>query len=464
MTLRLFCFALSAAAAVAVLPTSAKDQRWTCELVGEPTVVCQGPTFEEAGWGPYQFPCVQVLDDGRILVSVFVSQDRITHDGDLGRWFVSTDGGETWRAAVSDDLKGVGLKLPNGDRLSFPLESSPELKGYSFTPFGTKLPDGKWRAPAVGKRFPAPDGAIGSVFGSVAFAYLADRVPEEFREANWLVQRMKAGTSECVSERAKVIWPCFTRVVHARGDFSRPVLKTVSPKCKAKIGPDGAIWISTFSGEGHVDPETKLYTPYYSAEIFRSEDGGRTFVLRSHLEYRADGKELPYASGGFSDNDFEFMPDGSMIIFMRTNYFDGTGDQWNPMYFARSTDEGRTWSTPVRFADRGTAPQIAKLKNGAYAVMYGRPGLYVRFTADKSGLKWSKPIALIKACDRSKLANRPKADPTFMDWDGQCGNGTFVPLTDDTAIAVYGDFYWPDAQGLKRKTVLCRKVRIALAP
>ena len=433
---------------------------WKCELVGGPKVLCQGPTWEEAGWGPYQFPTAYVLDDGRVAVSVFVSKDSFTHYGDPCRWFVTSDVGESWQEVSPSIADRCGVKLPNGERVSFPLENAPELKGYAFTRFERRLPDGSWKEPAKGKCFPVPDGARGDVFGGVAFTYRASRVPEEFREARWLVKRYVPGADKVVSERATVNWPSLARVVHASGSFGHPVLKALSPKCKAKMGPDGALWVSTFSGEGHINPVSDLYSPYYSAEIFRSEDGGRTFEHRSHLEYPADGVTYPYASGGFSDNDFAFMPDGSMIVFMRSNWYGTTGEEQSPMYFARSTDQGRTWSKPVKFTELGTCPQIAQLRNGAYAVMYGRPGLFVRVCEDDAGLKWSGPVELLTAGDRSKLANHPKAEPAFHDWDGECGNGSFVPLTDDTAIAVYGDFYWPDAKGVKRKTILSRKVRI----
>jgi len=79
---------------------------------------------------------------------------------------------------------------------------------------------------------------------------------------------------------------------------------------------------------------------------------------------------------------------------------------------------------------------------------------------DESGLRWSAPVELLTANDRSRLANRPKEKPSFHDWDGECGNGAFVPLSDDTAIALYGDFYWPDAAGVRRKTILSRRLRI----
>jgi len=464
MRFKISTFTLGAWVAVGLVIGPFEGRAWRAELDDGPRVVCQGPTYEEAGWGPYQFPAAYVMEDGSIAVSVFISRDAITNYGDPCRWFVSSDGGERWREVPPTIADHCGVKLPTGDRVSFPLENSPSLKGYSFTPFEKRLPDGKWRASAEGKCFPVPDGARGDVFGGVTFTYRAARVPLEFREANWLVRRLMPGEEKVREERARVIWPSLARVVHAHGNFSHAVLKTLSPKCKAKVGPDGALWVSTFSGEGHINPVSDLYSPYYSAEIFRSEDGGRTFEHRSHVEYPADGVRYPYASGGFSDNDFEFMADGSMIVFMRSNWYGTTGEEQSPMYLARSTDMGRTWCEPIRFTELGTCPQIARLKNGAIAVMYGRPGLFVRICEDESGLKWSAPVELLTANDRSRLANRPKAKPSFHDWDGECGNGAFVPLSDDTAIALYGDFYWPDASGVKRKTILSRRIRIRQVP
>ncbi|MDO5319372.1 MAG: sialidase family protein [bacterium] len=433
---------------------------WVCECVGEPVPLCQGPTWEKAGWGPYQFPRAFVLEDGHVVCSVHVSRDAITNYADPYRWFETRDGGETWREVAPEVADRCGVCLANGDVVSFPLENSSVLTGYTFTGFEKRLPDGKWRAPAEGKRFPVPDGARGDLFGSVAYAYLAERLPEEFRSASWLVRRLRAGASRAEDERAAVDWPMLTRVVHAHNGFSNPVLKAICPKGDAKLGPDGAIWVSCFSGEGHIDPETRQYSPYYAAELFRSEDGGRTFTRRSHMGYPADGRAYPYASGGFSDNDFEFLPDGSMIWFMRSNWYGTTGEEQSPMYVTRSTDMGRTWTMPERFSDLGTFPRVIRLKNGALAVMYGRPGLFVRVSEDGCGRQWSEPLELLTAGDRSSLANRPKANPSFHDWDGECGNGAFVPVSEDTALAIYGDFYWPDAQGVKRKTILARKIRI----
>ena len=78
----------------------------------------------------------------------------------------------------------------------------------------------------------------------------------------------------------------------------------------------------------------------------------------------------------------------------------------------------------------------------------------------KELLQEENTLELLTAGDRSGLANRPKAEPSFHDWDGECGNGAFVSAGDDIALAVYGDFYCPDEKGVKRKTILCRRIRI----
>ena len=137
--------------------------------------------------------------------------------------------------------------------------------------------------------------------------------PEPLCRKEWTALRIKAGEKEPVKEMVPVEWPGLTRVVHSQGD--RHVMKSIFPRGNMKLGPDGAVWVSAFSGEGHINPANGQYSPYYSAELFRSDDMGKTFSRVAHMEYPADGDRYPYLSGGFSDSDFEWMPDGSMVWF-----------------------------------------------------------------------------------------------------------------------------------------------------
>ena len=35
--------------------------------ISEPTMIAMGPDSRKAGWGPYQFPDLLVLDDGKLI-------------------------------------------------------------------------------------------------------------------------------------------------------------------------------------------------------------------------------------------------------------------------------------------------------------------------------------------------------------------------------------------------------------
>ena len=72
----------------------------------------------------------------------------------------------------------------------------------------------------------------------------------------------------------------------------------------------------------------------------------------------------------------------------------------------------------------------------------------------------SDPITILEAKDRSHLANIPIKDPTWHQWDGQCGNPQLIGISENEALLFYGDFYYPDREGVKRKTILCRKITV----
>ena len=63
--------------------------------------------------------------------------------------------------------------------------------------------------------------------------------------------------------------------------------------------------------------------------------------------------------------------------------------------------------------------------------------------------------------DRSHLANVKIENPTFHEWDGACNNPELLALDDHTAMLFYSDFYYPDANGTKRKSILCRKITVS---
>lgn len=427
--------------------------------LGKENVIVQGMRMEEYPWGPYQFPRPYDLGD-RIVVSVHVEEDDIYNAGKTARWFESRDKGEHWKEISASVAPECGLELQNGDKIYFPPESGIRLDGYKVAPVDMLTPDYDFSKRAEEGTLPVQDGMTFFHYGAVIKAYDVDRLPKSIAQKEWHMERTPRGTHTPVRENVKVEWPYLTNVVIFHTPDSTGILKSIQPRGNPKLGPDGAVWISAFSGEGHLDPRTGQYSPYYSAELFRSEDNGKTFRLRGHMEYEADGKEYPYQSGGFSDSDFAFMPDGSIVWFLRSTWAAYTGKEWGPMYIARSTDGGYTWTKPKVFAEVGVLPRLCTLKCGVTLLCYARPGLYVRACSDGSGRKWSEPLVVMKAEDRSSLANFPIQTPNWHEWDGACGNPEIIPLDETSALLFYGDFYYPDAEGVKRKTILCRKITV----
>ena len=121
---------------------------------------------------------------------------------------------------------------------------------------------------------------------------------------------------------------------------------------------------------------------------------------------------------------------------------------------------GKTWSRPEKFAFTGILPRLCKLDCGTTLICYARPGIFIQSTSDPSGVIWSDPIEVMTPEDRSSLANVKTDDPTFHEWDGACNNPELLALDENSAMLFYSDFYYPDASGVKRKSILCRKITV----
>jgi hypothetical protein len=112
---------------------------------------------------------------------------------------------------------------------------------------------------------------------------------------------------------------------------------------------------------------------YDSVVIFASEDGGRTFNLRSSIKATDHHMHEP---------SLVEMNDGRLAIITRPE-----GD----LMF--SDDAGRTWSTPFTTGIGMYDPHIIQLPNGVLAIFHGsyfKTGLHVYLSKD-SGQTWNGP-------------------------------------------------------------------------
>ena len=389
-------------------------------LFSDPVVVSMGPDSRTAGWGPYQFPNLFVLDDGRLVYTFNVGADSETAYGSEPGCYVSADGGRTWSPRREKDFSGkLGVKLPNGDRLA-------PYCGPSIPLDGLKLPK-----------------PIGSTWLGHTI-YLADEI--DCCETTWSFIRANAESPEGRRELAKVNQPYFM-VRSCQG-----VLVPPSPRGRLRIAPDGALWMPHYYLAG-TNPGNGGFIPYLCNYLFRSTDMGRTWDLMSWLPYVPDTDIDPLAffREGYGENDLAFAPDGSMIRLIRT---DGCYPRNGPCYLTRSVDGGRTWSPLERFDDHGVWPCLLALPCGITLAAYGRPGLQIRATGDPACLKWEPPVEWIHS------DGRPESSPRSVLAQGTCGYTNMVALNDRTAAVAYSDFRIPDEQGVPRKCMMFRTITV----
>lgn len=387
----------------------------------EPTIVAMGPDSRTAGWGAYQFPCIYQLDDGQLVYTFNDCADSETAYGSEPGCRISADGGRTWTVARVSDFAGqLGVKLPNGDRLT-------PYCGPSIPLQGLELPKPLGRPTWLGHT-----------------AYLADEV--KCCETTWSFIRSNAENPEGVREPVKVNQPYFmVRSCHG-------VLVPPSPRGRLRIAPDGTLWMPHYYLAG-ANPTNGGYIPYLCNYLFKSTDEGRTWEMTSWLPYKPDTDVDPnaFAYEGYGENDITFAPDGSLIRLIRTN---GSLIAPGPCYFTRSTDGGYTWSEPTQFDWLGVWPCLLTLKCGVTLASYGRPGIRVRATADPSCLQWDEPVEIMHS------VREPKITRGSMMNDGSCCYTNMIPLDDHTAALVYSDFRVTDERGVPHKTMMFRTITV----
>lgn len=392
--------------------------------LGEKILITQGPTWEEAGWGPIQFPWAWLLSDGRIAARIHVDKDSCNAygDGHSGKFFVSEDGGLSWKDAPDSAAEECGTLLPSGDRL-YHFYSEPALM-YSEN-----------------EKWPEPVCRYEHSYSTYPYGF---HYKEEIKKAVPFYRRKK-GESRIVKEYAELTgWDDFVLIgLTSDQDFgiertNKRWLSITRPFIygRLRVAPDGSLWATHYNGAPlkSAAEEDKYVMPSH-AFYLRSDDNGKSFRLISSIEYKAPLVRGKVDERGFNENDIAFMPDGSIITLIRSsNGYD------RYLSFARSEDNGKSWSTPECFAHSFAWPTLCSLKCGVTLASYGRPGIYIVKTEDKSGLIWDEPIEI-------------------MNTSG-CGYAELIAVGDNEAMIFYTDFNYPDSAGIKRKSLFAQKITL----
>lgn len=373
--------------------------------LGKPTIISQGPAHVR-GWGPWQFPNIERLPNRRLHVDYHVEADSALSYGKPVGHAVSADEGMSWEAA--DEGVTSGILLANGDRLRTKRRSSVPIDSWS-------LPD--------------PVGSITS-YGNLRLMYPFDLAAPP--EKDWLMERCAAGTNEWREETAQVDDPG-RLLITTEGVVAFPILWRMA------IDRDGELWGINYDYSLHsADGLPRLRTVLY-----RTSDFGKTWRVHCEIFYEGDAEadDQWNKREGFSEPDLAFMPDGSLFCLLRTTDGNGLG----PLYWTRSTNGGYTWSKPLVFDNIGVWPVLLTLKCGVTLAAYGRTGLFVRPTADPSGLVWGERTVIVEP--------GPYQQET-------CSYAGMIALDDCTALIVYSDFQVPGPDGNPRKSIMARKVHI----
>ena len=379
--------------------------------LGEPVLVSQAPV-EVKKWGPWQFPHLERLADGRIHLEFHVEADSVTAYGLPTRHALSADDGGTWQAVAGRDARG-GLLLPNGDRL-LPVQLQSRARDEVVLPEPVLVQED------------APN--------RITHIYRAADLPADL--SGWRFLRLRRGEAAWVEETASVRVPGEIRIV-------REGMYAFWPSFhhgRSQLAPDGSIWEAIHTKrivDGKVQPANNIL-------YLQSVDSGYTWDVLSEILYQPDREADPHANqrDGFTEPEFNFMPDGSVLCLIRTHDLLGVG----PLYWSRSLDSGETWSHPRVFDDCGVWPRMLTLGNGITLASYGRPGLYVRATADPAGLEWEPRVVAVEPAEGRR---------------DTCSYSALLALDDCRALLAYSDFNYPDKQGRKCKTILVRTVTVA---
>ena len=399
--------------------TREKLNQFTVTL-GEPRVVVQGPSVNKVGWGPYQFPALAKLNNGMIVCSFSNRPDsNVTYvfESDIPNNYVSTDNGETWTAV------DVNTLLPYWpEQLNFTGAQNAytdDWLTWDWLKPVYQSKDGKNRL------YYALKLQAFNVFGQTCPCYSFD------------------GNGNQKQWTADFIWKYMPAVVE--DGLITPFCTLASAAGSEPIRTNDGNWHFALFSYGFNNETGQVENGWhYNVYVFKSEDEGLLWEYESQVlttaEY-TDALEKPIE--GFCEPFMNVMPDGSVVMLMRT-------DAGSPSYITRSTDNCKTWSKPAVFDDVGVLPQMLTLDCGVTLASYGRPGIFVRATDDPSGQIWQ---------DRVDVGI--KGGKT--NWSVfSCSYTSLIPLDSHTALLAYSDFQYPDAADKNKtaKTILVRTVTV----
>lgn len=200
-------------------------------------------------------------------------------------------------------------------------------------------------------------------------------------DANWLPDVAADNAGNVVVVWQRTIYPVYRIVLARSTDFGQTwgplndlTPAGVSAGIRYQVTHDGrGTWMIAWASDSGL-------------QISRSVDQGATWTTRNFFSGTAAGTHA-------SSSDIQFSRNGVWMVVWRTS--DGMR-----VWQSRSTDEGRSWSSPVSLGG-GDAPQITTDRDGNWVAAWNSDLYGVNLMVSRSsndGLTWSTPALLASGC------------------------------------------------------------------
>ena len=395
--------------------TPAKPKEFHLEI-GDPIVVMQGEVGDNA-WGHYQFPGLAYTLDGNIVATWNYTSDTIGDYLNTVRKKVSTDGGLTWSDDESLCSVPDKFQMANGKYFAGFRRANAHVSTWQneYEPAMTWGTNGGYKL------------------------YFVEDMPKNEDTTVW-GKEYDPQTGETVEFECTINWP-HASMVEYPGGMLYPMTQWFSLNQDNIIIKDGVMYLAMYTYGFNAYSPTREYAvgdfcKYYSTFIFISKDNGRTWDFST--QFSTLGVNLTY-SEGFCEPNLNIMPDGSIMLLMRS------GGDGKPCYWSRSTNDCQSWSMMRKFDDIGVLPQMVSLGCGVSIATYGRPYMRLRATSDPTGKTWQTAQTIELASGEN---------------NSSCYYTDLLALDDTHALWIYSDFQYPNADGVPVKSIIVRVITV----
>ncbi len=420
-------------------------------IISEENLVYSVPINDKTlKWGVYSIPRMWRDISGKLVIRFNGEMDCGDTDNMKilpNLYFVSEDNGKTW------------IQDPDGEH-NYPIDilsgiSSPYTKiGTSIIAFREKKGRQPIKNVPVQKQFQIPNGA------AIVNSYKYGDIPDECKG----LERLRyIGSGELADTLpVEIIFPEREILINIKGrtgteyvDVEQKVKQCIFKNtylCSVTPLHDGTL-VAVSCGQ-HPD-----VCDHYNgiAYLLESNDMGLTWKKRSTI---AEDINMPY---GYTGDDHEVSltrtKSGALVCAMRME-MSIHPDIETPIcdtMIAISRDNGYSWEPPFSISDSSVTPQVVSFENGIIAVLYGRPGVHFKYSAD-DGKTWSDSYSIIgKTLEEYRKDGVSDAESKYID---TCSySNIFVEKIDNnTMLVLYTNVKYNEGDGKEHKAGFVRTV------